>query len=85
MTHHHHSHARGHAAHDDLAKLRVLLPHWIEHNREHAANFREWAGRAREGGREDAAAEIGRAAEQMEEANRALERALQALQAPTPR
>ena len=30
----------------DLEKLRVLLPHWIEHNDEHAAQFREWALRA---------------------------------------
>ena len=25
-------------------KLRALLPHWIEHNAEHAAEFRLWAG-----------------------------------------
>ena len=29
-------------------KLRVLLPHWIEHNDEHAAQFRQWAVRAGE-------------------------------------
>jgi hypothetical protein len=27
----------------DPEKLRVLLPHWIEHNAEHAAEFRQWA------------------------------------------
>jgi hypothetical protein len=27
-------------------KLRVLLPHWIEHNGEHAYEFRQWAERA---------------------------------------
>jgi hypothetical protein len=27
-------------------KLRVLLPHWIEHNGEHAAEFRQWAEEA---------------------------------------
>jgi hypothetical protein len=31
---------------DELEKLRVLLPHWIEHNGEHAEEFREWAERA---------------------------------------
>ncbi|MBC7225108.1 MAG: hypothetical protein H5T59_12690 [Anaerolineae bacterium] len=83
MAHHHHpQEAHGHEAHEDLAKLHVLLPHWIEHNREHAANFRAWAARAREAGREEAAAEIAGAAEQMEAANQALERALQALQTP---
>lgn len=27
-------------------KLRVLIPHWIEHNGEHAGEFRTWAERA---------------------------------------
>lgn len=31
---------------DDAEKLKVLLPHWIEHNVEHATEFREWAARA---------------------------------------
>ena len=31
---------------NDTDKLRVLLPHWIEHNGEHAAEFRKWAERA---------------------------------------
>jgi hypothetical protein len=25
-----------------LEELRALLPHWIEHNAEHAAEFRRW-------------------------------------------
>jgi hypothetical protein len=33
--------------HADAEKLRILLPHWIEHNYEHAAEFREWAARVR--------------------------------------
>ena len=36
---------------DETQKLRVLLPHWIEHNGEHAAEFRDYAnrtGKARE-------------------------------------
>lgn len=35
---------------NELEKLRVLLPHWIEHNEEHAAEFRQWAKRAGEAG-----------------------------------
>ena len=27
-------------------KLRALLPHWIEHNAGHAADFHLWAGLA---------------------------------------
>ena len=53
-------------------KLRVLLPHWIEHNAGHAAEFRkkeEKAGEAKQ--------HILDAAAQMEGANRALKAALE--------
>jgi molecular chaperone GrpE (heat shock protein) len=76
-----HAHPHEHPAGDDLAKLRALLPHWIEHNEEHAASFREWAARAREHGQEDVAEAIAQAAQRMEDVNAALERALQALEA----
>jgi hypothetical protein len=55
-------------------KLGVLLPHWIEHNEEHAAEFRDWAeraGPAQEGLLQAAAA--------LEEANQGLRQALAAL------
>ncbi len=58
----------------DLEKLRVLLPHWIEHNSEHAGEFRDWAGRAGE-----AEASILSAAQLIEEANARLEEALETL------
>ena len=28
---------------NELEKLRVLIPHWIEHNEEHAGEYRRWA------------------------------------------
>ena len=28
---------------NDLEKLRVMLPHWIEHNLGHGAEFSQWA------------------------------------------
>jgi hypothetical protein len=31
---------------EEIDKLRVLLPQWIEHNGEHAQEFRDWAERA---------------------------------------
>ena len=31
------------AAMNDLEKLQLLLPHWIEHNAEHADELRSWA------------------------------------------
>ena len=62
------------AAITDLEKLRVLVPHWIEHNTEHATEFRQWAKRAGE-----ASGDIRAAAEALEQANRALTAALEKL------
>lgn len=62
---------------NDIEKLRVLLPHWIDHNSEHASEFREWAGRAGA-----AEAHIEAAADLMEEANARLAEALEAVGGP---
>jgi hypothetical protein len=62
---------------DEIDKLRVLLPHWIEHNGEHAREFREWAERAGMG--RDA---LLAAADLVEEANGRLEEALEQLGGP---
>ena len=64
---------------DDLAKIRALLPHWIEHNEEHAAEFDQWAGRVRAAGREEVAEEIALAAQQLGWVNEALSAALEKL------
>ncbi|MBL7063966.1 MAG: hypothetical protein ISS49_07115 [Anaerolineae bacterium] len=80
--HHHHT---GHAHEetkikpDDLTKLRALLPHWIEHNEEHAASFEGWAAKARVLGQEETAQRIGEAVERMAACNQALAAALEGL------
>ena len=56
----------------DQNKLRGLLPHWIEHNGEHAGEFRGWADRA--GPAEDALLD---AARLLEEVNARLREALE--------
>lgn len=28
---------------DEIEKLKKLIPHWIEHNDEHAENYKVWA------------------------------------------
>jgi len=28
---------------DELEKLKILLPHWMEHNDEHAKTYKDWA------------------------------------------
>lgn len=77
--HHHHEHNHGVAENTDLVKLRILLPHWMDHNEEHAAGFDEWAGKAAASGHEDAAQMIRRAAESMRQANQSLQLALDTL------
>lgn len=74
------NHPHDEAAPDDLAKLRILLPHWIEHNNEHTASFQEWAGRARELGLEAVAKQIELAVEHMVACNKALSAALDKLE-----
>jgi len=83
--HHYHHHA-GHvheetkAEPDDLTKLRILLPHWIEHNEEHAASFERWGARARALRRGKTAQRIEDAVERMADCNQALRAALEALE-----
>ena len=62
---------------DEVKKLRVLLPHWIEHNGEHAEEFRRWAEQA--GPAQDA---LLAAAALVEQANGRLGEALDQLGGP---
>ena len=84
--HHHnyehtgHTHEETKAMPEDLTKLRILLPHWIEHNQDHAASFRKWAERARGMGLEGVAEQIEVAVERMAACNQALTAALEALE-----
>ncbi len=64
----------------DWEKLRVLLPHWIEHNDEHAGEFLLWADKVRSAGQEEVAEEIALAAQQLGWVNEALRAALRKLE-----
>lgn len=64
---------------NEIEKLRILLPHWIEHNAEHATEFREWAERAQRANQAEAARNLHLAAGSLEEANKVLSRALEKL------
>jgi len=59
---------------NEIDKLRVLIPHWIKHNEEHANEFRDWAKQSGE-----ASHEIFAAADQMVQINEVLEAALKKL------
>jgi hypothetical protein len=65
----------------DLDRVRVLVPHWIEHNSEHAQEFRDWATRVRDlaaglAVADEAADAMVQAAEAMEQSNLRLAEAL---------
>jgi len=74
------NHEHNQATPDDLAKLRILLPYWIEHNEEHAEGFRKWAERARGPGLETVAEQIEVAVDRMAACSQALAAALEELE-----
>ena len=61
----------------DLEKLRILLKHWIEHNKEHGEEFREWAEKARGIGEVAVHRDMLVAAQYMDEAGESLLKALE--------
>ncbi len=65
---------------DERAKLRTLLNYWIEHNREHSQEFREWAGKAKGFGEAEAGEEMLQAVQEMDKAGESLSQALRRLE-----
>jgi len=65
---------------EERAKLRTLLNYWIEHNREHSREFKEWAGKAKEFGEAEAYKEMRQAAREMDKASECLLQALKRLE-----
>jgi hypothetical protein len=62
---------------NDTQKLRVLIPHWIEHNKEHAEEYLRWAEHANE-----VSQDILAAADSLMLVNQALTEALNKLGGP---
>jgi len=65
---------------DEREKLKLMLAHWVEHNREHGEEFREWAEKARAMGEAGAADEILAAARAMDEAGNLLTKSRERLE-----
>jgi hypothetical protein len=63
----------------DREKLQALLPHWIEHNSEHADEFLRWAEKMLVAGEQEIAEELALAVKQVGWVNEALEAALESL------
>jgi hypothetical protein len=62
---------------NDIEKLRRLIPHWIEHNQSHAAEFLRWAALARASGEKQTASLIENAAALLQKAEVDLSAALE--------
>jgi len=89
--HHHHGHDNHHHDHHDSGhgsgqsempmseKLGKMVQHWLKHNADHAATYRQWAERARQAGMADVAEILESVAEDSQAINSDLERAGQVL------
>lgn len=64
---------------DDMTKLEILLEHWIEHNREHAEEFMEWAEKAKGLGQAAVHDDMTQAVKQINKANESLLAAMEHL------
>ena len=65
---------------DEKAKLKKLLNYWVEHNREHSEEFREWADRAKAMGETEVAGEMLQAVREMDKAGELLSQSLKRLE-----
>ncbi|MFZ5766581.1 MAG: hypothetical protein ACOY4H_13445 [Thermodesulfobacteriota bacterium] len=63
----------------ELEKLRILIPHWIEHSHSHQQEFGKWLEVARQEGPPEAAEAIAKAMEKMAKADKYLRKALASL------
>ncbi len=61
----------------EIEKLRLLLPHWIEHNMGHEEDCLKWSEVARKSGLKTVAEHIDAAIAAMKQANDALGKALE--------
>ncbi len=67
---------------DTTKKLRVLLPHWIEHNNNHIAEFRKWESEARTESGQEVALLLVKAISDMEKTGKSLSEAFEKVGGP---
>jgi molecular chaperone GrpE (heat shock protein) len=63
----------------ELEKLRVLIPHWLEHSHSHQHEFEKWEAVAKNEGQAAAAEAIEKALQKLVKADKYLRKALEAL------
>lgn len=79
MSHHHDHDHHHHDTGETLSfeeKMIKLLEHWIKHNNDHEANYREWADKADTDGLNEVAGELKTAAQFTADTTHAFSRAL---------
>jgi len=64
---------------EDRKKLRILLKHWAEHNKEHESELRKWAQKV-EGISPEVAENIEKAADDLDRSSKHLRKALKELE-----
>ena len=65
---------------EERDKFRTLLGYWIEHNKEHSQEFKEWAGKVKDFGEAEISEEMLQAAREMDKASECLLRASEILE-----
>ena len=63
----------------ELEKLRVLIPHWLEHSHSHQHEFEQWLAVAENAGQHKAAEAMEKALQKLAKADKYLSEALEAL------
>lgn len=69
MCDHNHPSASDSRQEKEIETLRILLAHWIEHNKSHEENFREWADKSEKLGRAKVSEMISKAADSLNAAS----------------
>jgi nickel/cobalt exporter len=64
---------------DDKTRLKTLLSYWVEHNREHSQEFRDWADRAEKMGEPGVSRDLLKAVGDMEKVTATLSGILKSL------
>jgi nickel/cobalt exporter len=64
---------------DDKTRLKTLLSYWVEHNREHSQEFRDWADKAEKMGESRVSRDLFKAVGDMEKVTETLSGILKTL------
>ena len=80
MNHHHYDEAAGELTFDE--KMLKLFEHWIKHNHDHAATYRQWSQKAKQNGLEQAAGVLAEAVEMTDSLSRRFEQIAAGLKKP---